>query len=64
MTRTNERSAAQLLSSFGAPPPSKPRTTDQHTAPKEKVNRPIAPRRGLARSGQGWAPVEAPLAVY
>ncbi|MEB3371313.1 ATP-binding protein [Saccharopolyspora mangrovi] len=63
-TRTNERSAAQLLADFGAPPPSKPRTPNRPTAQKERVNRPIAPRRGLARPGQGWAPVEAPLAVY
>jgi type IV secretory pathway VirB4 component len=31
---------------------------------RERVNQPRAPRRGHPRPGQGWAPVEAPLAVY
>lgn len=58
-----ERSAAQLLSTFGAAPPARsagpvgPRTRD-------RINRPRAPRRGRCCPGSGWAPVEAPLAVY
>jgi hypothetical protein len=58
-----ERSAAQLLGSFGAPPATKPPEEKKHHS-RERVNRPIAPRRGHARPGEGWSPVEAPLAVY
>ncbi len=61
--RAGERSVAQLLGTFGALPdttraPQQPRTA------RDRVNRPIAPRRGRARPGEGWSPVEAPLAVY
>lgn len=31
---------------------------------RQRVNQLRAPRRGYARPGAGWAPVEAPLAVY
>lgn len=57
-----ERSVAELLGTFGAAPPmrlpaaSKPR--------RERLNRPVAPRRGRAQVGAGWSPVEAPLTVY
>ncbi|MDA3644396.1 ATP-binding protein [Saccharopolyspora indica] len=67
MTRTPERTAEQLLTDFGAPParrpiPQPPRRRRERS--RQRVNRPIAPRRGRARPGLGWAPVEAPLAVY
>ncbi|MEY8042347.1 ATP-binding protein [Saccharopolyspora cebuensis] len=63
MTRTPERTAAELLTDFGAAPPRAPRPV---AAPetKERINRARAPRRGHARPGQGWCPVEAPLTVY
>lgn len=57
-----ERSAAQLLGGFGAPPPPRPRTRPQVQA--ERVNRPVAPRRGHRRPGAGWSAVPAPLEVY
>ncbi len=60
--RAGERSAAQLLGAFGAPPPVKPPAAGKSR--RERVNRPTAPRRGRARPGEGWSPVEAPLAVY
>lgn len=63
MSRTPERSAAQLLSTFGPPPAARPPTLAESTT-RERVNRPRAPRRGRCRPGEGWAPVEAPLAVY
>ncbi|RAS59550.1 hypothetical protein C8D87_114162 [Lentzea atacamensis] len=59
-----ERSAAQLLGDFGALPDTAPRAPRPTRAGRERVNRPIAPRRGRARPGEGWSPVEAPLAVY
>ncbi|UUV32080.1 ATP-binding protein [Amycolatopsis roodepoortensis] len=59
-----ERSAAQLLSDFGAPPATKPGARRSRRSGPERINRPIAPRRGRARPGEGWAPVEAPMAVY
>lgn len=57
-----ERGAAQLLATFGAPPPEKPQKPARpHT---ERVNQPAAPRRGRAARGEGWSPVEAPMTVY
>ncbi|WP_406690521.1 ATP-binding protein [Saccharopolyspora sp. ID03-671] len=66
MTRRikTERTAAQLLTDFGAPPARKTRTPNGPSTPSERINRPVAPRRGRARRGEGWAPVEAPLTVY
>lgn len=57
------RGAAQLLGTFGPPPQPKP---PHPPGPRDagRVNRPVAPRRGHARVGHGWAPVEAPLVVY
>lgn len=62
-SRTNERSAVQLLNDFGAPPSAKERE-EKKSPGRERVNRAIAPRRGRPRRGEGWSPVEAPLAVY
>jgi type IV secretory pathway VirB4 component len=62
VSRTPERSAAALLSTF-APLP----TTSRAQAPlphRERINRPAAPRRGRRRPGEGWAAVEAPTPVY
>lgn len=61
--RPPERTAARLLADFGplpttAPPPPPGRRG------RERVNRPVAPRRGRSRRGEGWAPVEPPVAVY
>lgn len=61
---TPERSAAQLLGDFGAAPAAKPQEQRQRRANRDRVNRSIAPRRGRARPGEGWSPVEAPMAVY
>lgn len=63
MSPATERSASALLSTFGPPPPSKP-TQPARSTTRERVNQPRAPRRGDRRKGAGWAPVEAPLAVY
>lgn len=63
MSPATERSAAQLLSTFGPPPPAKP-ASPAGSPTRERVNRPQAPRRGARRPGAGWAPVEAPLVVY
>jgi type IV secretory pathway VirB4 component len=57
--RNGHRDAADLLASFGAALPTRP----EPPAP-ERVNRPLAPRRGHARPGEGWAAVEPPLTVY
>ncbi|MGQ0480439.1 MAG: ATP-binding protein [Pseudonocardia sp.] len=61
--RTNgTRDAASLLSTFGGQVPTR---AGPPVAPvRERVNRPLASRRGHARAGQGWAPVEPPLVVY
>ncbi|MEU7477091.1 ATP-binding protein [Lentzea sp. NPDC042327] len=59
-----ERSAAQLLAQFGALPTTTAPAPRRARGGRERVNRPIAPRRGRARPGEGWSPVEAPLAVY
>lgn len=65
MTRTNERSAEELLADFGTPPARKhPQQPQRRRTSQERLNRPRAPRRGRAQTGQGWAPVEAPLTVY
>lgn len=66
MTRrtSHERTAAQLLSTFGGLPDTTPRPPATTRSGRERVNRPIAPRRGRAQPGEGWSPVEAPLAVY
>ncbi|GAA2678792.1 MULTISPECIES: ATP-binding protein [Actinosynnema] len=65
MSRRNrqQRSAAQLLGDFGSPPAAKFREQPPRMD-RDRVNRAIAPRRGRARPGEGWSPVEAPLAVY
>jgi type IV secretory pathway VirB4 component len=60
-TPTPPRGAAELLGTFGSPPP---RRTATPSARPERVNQPAAPRRGHASPGHGWAPVEAPLPVY
>ena len=63
MSPATERSVAQLLSTFGAPPPL--RSTGPAAAiARQRINQPRAPRRGTTRPGSGWAPVEAPLAIY
>lgn len=59
-----ERSAAQLLGAFGGLPETTVRSPRPQRTGRDRVNRPIAPRRGRARAGEGWSPVEAPLAVY
>lgn len=66
MSRRNsrERSAAELLGDFGAPPATKPREQRPRRGSRDRVNRALAPRRGRARPGEGWSPVEAPMAVY
>lgn len=57
-----ERSAAELLGACGTthppagPPPPRPA--------RDRINHAVAPRRGRARPGEGWTPVEAPMAVY
>ncbi len=58
-----ERSAAELLSTFGAAPGAK-RPQKPPRPRKERLNHPVAPRRGRARPGQGWSPVHPPLTVY
>jgi ATP:corrinoid adenosyltransferase len=58
-----ERSAADLLSMFGAAPGTRPPESSTRS-PRERVNRPVAPRRGIARPGRGWSPVQPPLTVY
>lgn len=61
--RRGERSAAQLLGTMGgARLPVKPAVPTK--PPRERVNRPIAPRRGRTRPGEGWSPVESPMPVY
>jgi hypothetical protein len=61
--RHGERSAAQLLGTMGGVQlPVKP--PEPAKAPRERVNRPIAPRRGRAKPGEGWSPVESPMPVY
>lgn len=62
MTRPGERSAAALLSTFGGPPPN--RSPAPLVTRREHLNRPVAPRRGRAQRGAGWAAVEAPVPVY
>ncbi|WP_231104721.1 ATP-binding protein [Haloechinothrix halophila] len=62
-SKTGERSAAELLGAFGAPPTTKPPEENKRRG-RDRVNRPIAPRRGRTLPGEGWSPVEAPLAVY
>lgn len=61
---SHERSAAQLLGDFGAPPAAKPRDERSRRRDRDRVNRVLAPRRGRARPGEGWSPVESPLAIY
>lgn len=58
-----ERSAVDLLSTFGTPPASR-RPDAAPPARREQVNRAAAPRHGRRRPGHGWSPVAAPLAVY
>lgn len=57
-----ERTVGHLLGTFGAPPPQRPAPPPQ--PPRERINHSTAPRRGRARPGAGWSPVEAPLSVY
>lgn len=61
--RPSERDAAALLATFGAAPATKPAGPGVRVR-AERVNRAVAPRRGRARRGEGWSPVEAPLTVY
>lgn len=65
MTHDRERSAAQLMRDFGTTSPA-PRTRQagRQRQTRQRINRPIAPRRGRLRAGAGWAPVEPPLTVY
>ena len=59
-----ERSARQLLATFGAAPRT-PRPEAPPAVPRrERLNRAVAPARGHARPGEGWSPVRPPLAVY
>ncbi len=63
--KQKHRSPARLLNTFGSAPASAPRPTSTGTPKRrQRVNRPNAPRRGRARVGAGWSPVEAPLPVY
>lgn len=55
-----ERDLAQLV---GHPPPARP-VPPPAPRTRARVNSPAAPRRGHARAGAGWAPVEPPLVVY
>jgi hypothetical protein len=59
-----ERCAAQLLSTFGSPPPRRPAQSGALTARGQCVNKLRASRRGAGRPGSGWSPVPAPLIVY
>jgi hypothetical protein len=61
-----ERGAGELLSMFGAAHAPAPPVVAPPEERSGRVNRPIAPRRGRAAAGQGWAPVEAAarLPVY
>lgn len=60
---TGERDLARLV---GRTPRRPAISTPPPTAPpaRQRVNSPVAPRRGHARAGAGWAPVEPPLVVY
>ena len=60
------RSAAQLLDTIGGLPTTVPAAggLPPALATRERINRPLAPRRGVAEPGRGWSPVPAPLAVY
>lgn len=67
MTRNSARDTAQLLSQFGAPPPTRARPTAPPTRRDQRgqrINRLQAPRRGRTAVGYGWAPVEAPLPTF
>lgn len=66
MTRIRRRGAAQLLRDGGQTPPRAPRTSreEPRSSTGQRINRPRAPRRGRARAGHGWSPVEAPMTVY
>lgn len=59
---SRERSAASLLSVFGASSPI--RRPEPPPPARERLNRPRAPRRGRAWPDAGWAAVEAPVPVY
>ena len=61
-----ERGAGELLTMFGAAPAAVPVPPAVVAERSGRVNRPVAPRRGRASVGQGWAPVEAVsrLVVY
>jgi type IV secretory pathway VirB4 component len=59
-----ERTAADLLTTFGGAP-RRPRKTPAASGPEGiRINRSAAPLRGHARPGHGWSPVLAPLPVY
>jgi hypothetical protein len=56
------RGAAELLDMFGTALPAAAPAAARPA--RERINKPRAPRRGHPQHGQGWSPVEAPLAVY
>jgi hypothetical protein len=69
MSRRNRaaapRSAAQLLDTIGGLPATAPGAGPAPSSgSRDRVNRPVAPRRGVAEPGRGWSPVPAPLTVY
>ncbi|GAA3561140.1 ATP-binding protein [Amycolatopsis ultiminotia] len=59
-----ERTAADLLATFGGAPSPRPATGPGDHSRRDRMNRRTAPRRGHARIGHGWSPVLAPLPVY
>ncbi|MEU6643100.1 ATP-binding protein [Saccharomonospora sp. NPDC046836] len=63
-TPNRERSAAQLLATFGSAPSTRPTPPAVTRPPRQRLNQPVAPRRGHPRRGQGWSPVLPPLTVY
>lgn len=62
--RPPERTAADLLTTFGAAPHQTSGQPAPAKAERDRVNRATAPLRGHARPGHGWSPVLAPLPVY
>ncbi len=62
--RDGERTAAELLATFGPAPSTRPTGHQRPDGRTARVNRRAAPQRGFARPGHGWSPVAAPLQVY
>ncbi|WP_245633677.1 ATP-binding protein [Amycolatopsis jejuensis] len=62
--RVPERTAADLLATFGHTPTPAPTPPLPAGHAQERINRAVAPLRGHARAGHGWSPVLAPLPVY